>query len=234
MDTRVLFRQQPDYFEVQPGNSPHASFSNERKGRTSLLPLPTGAVGKGLQLLLSQPLLLLQVLLPDEQRGLGLDEAPVVLQLLGGQLARQEAGDQVLPAVQVILQVFGVLPLLAQQTVAVVQRLLGAGRGGRGGAESKGHGLDPMQSTCHIHITFGRGLSPRSNAEVNILQREKSNICIAYFIALKSIGNISFDVIRKPAKMARCYFQTARGQFYHMSTEGRVDRNVIETGPQFR
>lgn len=82
------------------------------------------AVGKRLQLLLSQPLLLLQVLLPDEQRGLSLHEAPVVLQLLGGQLTRQEGGDHVLSPVQVILQIFGVLPLFAQQTVAIVQRLL--------------------------------------------------------------------------------------------------------------
>ncbi len=93
---------------------------------SSLLPSHIQAVGKRLQLLLSQPLLLLQVLLPDEQRGLGLDEAPVVLQLLGGQLARQEGGDQVLSPVQVILQIFGVLPLFAQQTVATVQRLLSA------------------------------------------------------------------------------------------------------------
>lgn len=84
------------------------------------------AVGEGLQLLLSQPMLLLQVLLLYEQRGLGLDEAPVVLQLLGRQLTGQEGGDHVLSPVQVILQVFGVLPLFAQQTVAAVQRLLRA------------------------------------------------------------------------------------------------------------
>lgn len=84
------------------------------------------AVVERLQLLLSQPLLLLQVLLPDEQRGLRLHEAPVVLQLLGGQLARQEGGDEVLSPVQVILQIFGVLPLFAQQTMATVQRLLSA------------------------------------------------------------------------------------------------------------
>lgn len=84
------------------------------------------AAGERLQLLLSQPLLLLQVLLPYEQRGLGLDEAPVVLQLLGRQLTGQEGGDHVLSPVQVILQIFGVLPLFAQQTVAAVQRLLSA------------------------------------------------------------------------------------------------------------
>lgn len=53
---------------------------------SSLLSSQVEAVGKGLQLLLSQPLFLLQVLLSDEQRGLSLDEATVVLQLLGGQL----------------------------------------------------------------------------------------------------------------------------------------------------
>lgn len=49
-------------------------------------PLPSSqiqAVRKHLQLLLSEFLLLLQVLLPDEQRGFSLDEAAVVLQLLG-------------------------------------------------------------------------------------------------------------------------------------------------------
>ena len=95
---------------------------NER--RHLQLPSKVEAVGERLQLLLSQPLLLLQVLLLDEQRGLGLDKPPVVLQLLGRQLARQEGGDQVLSAVQVILQIFGILPLFAQQTVAIVQRLL--------------------------------------------------------------------------------------------------------------
>lgn len=87
-------------------------------------PSQVQAAAQGLQLLLSQPLLLLQVLLPDEQRGLGLHEAPVVLQLLGRQLAGQEGGDHVLPPVQVDLQIFGVLSLFAQQTVATVQRLL--------------------------------------------------------------------------------------------------------------
>lgn len=103
--------------------------SQDRKEKSVLsllLPSHIQAVGKGLQLLLSQPLLLLQVLLTDEQRGLGLDEAPVVLQLLGRQLTRQEGRDQVLSPVQVILQIFGVLPLFAQQTVATVQGLLSA------------------------------------------------------------------------------------------------------------
>lgn len=90
------------------------------------LPSQTQAVGERLQLLLSEPLLLLQVLLTYEQRGLGLDEAPVVLQLLGRQLTGQEGGDHVLSPVQVILQIFGILPLFAQQTVAAVQRLLSA------------------------------------------------------------------------------------------------------------
>lgn len=88
------------------------------------VPSQTQAAAQGLQLLLSQPLLLLQVLLPDEQRGLGLHEAPVVLQLLGRQLAGQEGGDHVLSPVQVVLQIFGILSLFAQQTVATVQRLL--------------------------------------------------------------------------------------------------------------
>lgn len=86
--------------------------------------LQTEAGGQSLQLLLSQTLPLLQVFLADQQRGLGLDEASVVLQLLGRQLPGQEGGDQVLPAVQVVLQVFGVLPLFAQETVAAVQRFL--------------------------------------------------------------------------------------------------------------
>lgn len=104
--------------------------SGEKKKEKSVLSLPLHsqiqAAGERLQLLLSQPLLLLQVLLPYEQRGLGLDEAPVVLQLLGRQLTGQEGGDHVLSPVQVILQIFGVLPLFAQQTVAAVQRLLSA------------------------------------------------------------------------------------------------------------
>lgn len=87
------------------------------------------AAGEGLQLLLSQSLLLFKVLLPDEQRRLRLDEAPVVLQLLGGQLTRKKGGNQVLSPVQVILQIFGVLPLFAEQTVATVQRLLRAETG---------------------------------------------------------------------------------------------------------
>lgn len=82
------------------------------------------AAAQGLQLLLPQPLLLLQVLLPDEQRGLGLHEAPVVLQLLDRQLARQEGGDHALSPVQVVLQIFGILSLFAQQPVATVQRFL--------------------------------------------------------------------------------------------------------------
>lgn len=101
-----------------------------KKEERSALSVPPSsqvqAVGEGIQLLLSQPMFLLQVLLPYEQRGLGLDEAPVVLQLLGRQLTGQEGGDHVLSPVQVILQVFGVLPLLAQQTMAAVQRLLRA------------------------------------------------------------------------------------------------------------
>lgn len=100
----------------------------EKEQSVPSLPLSSQiqAVGEGLQPLLSQPLLLLQVLLLYEQRGLGLDEAPVVLQLLGRQLTGQEGGDHVLSPVQVILQIFGVLPLFAQQTVAAVQRLLRA------------------------------------------------------------------------------------------------------------
>lgn len=84
----------------------------------------TQAVRKRFQLLLPELLLLLQVLLLDEQRGLGLDEAPVVLKLLGRQLARQEGADQALSPVQVVLQIFGVFPLFAQQAVATVQGLL--------------------------------------------------------------------------------------------------------------
>lgn len=109
-----------------------------------VLLLSSQAVGERLQLLLSQPLLLLQVLLPDEQRGLGLHEAPVVLQLLGGQLTPQEGGDQVLPAVQVILQIFGVLPLFAQQTVATVQRLLSAD------TEDKEHEIYLLMFPLHL------------------------------------------------------------------------------------
>lgn len=103
----------------------HFSFNTGDERRLlSSLPSQIQAVGERLQLLLPQPLLLLQVLLPDEQRGLGLDKVPVVLQLLGRQLAGQEGGDHVLPAVQVILQIFGILSLFTQQTVAAVQRLL--------------------------------------------------------------------------------------------------------------
>lgn len=115
--------------KVQPKLSPCLFEHWERKEESVLvllLPSQIQAVGEGLQLLLSQPLLLLHVLLPNEQRGLGLDEAPVVLQLLGGQLTWQEGGDQVLSPVQVILQIFGILPLFAQQAVATVQRLLSA------------------------------------------------------------------------------------------------------------
>lgn len=50
-----------------------------KRSKSKISPSQIQAAGKGLQLLLSQPLLLLQVLLPDEQRRLGLDEAPVVL-----------------------------------------------------------------------------------------------------------------------------------------------------------
>lgn len=109
--------EQPELFE-------HLQAKNGQIG--ALTASQVEAVVERLQLLLSQPLLLLQVLLPDEQRGLRLHEAPVVLQLLGGQLSRQEGGDEVLSPVQVILQIFGILPLFAQQTMATVQRLLSA------------------------------------------------------------------------------------------------------------
>lgn len=46
------------------------------------------------------------------------------MQLLGRQLPRQEGRHLALPPVQVVLQVFGVVPLFAQQTVAAVQGLL--------------------------------------------------------------------------------------------------------------
>lgn len=130
-----MWQTEPE--KVQPNSlhvffwTSHPSFkaSQERKEKSVLpllLPSKIQAVGKGLQLLLSQPLLLLQVLLPDKQWGLGLDKALVVLQLFGGQLTRQEGRDKVLSPVQVILQIFGILPLFAQQTVATVQRLLSA------------------------------------------------------------------------------------------------------------
>lgn len=120
-------RQVPPTFSVCLWE--HQRRSGERgSDQCSVLPSQAQAVGQGLQLLLSQPLLLLQVFLPDEQRGLGPDEVPVVLQLLGGHLAGQEGGDHALSPVQVILQIFGVLPLFAQQTVAAVQGLLSTER----------------------------------------------------------------------------------------------------------
>ncbi len=112
----------------------------------SLLSSQVQAAVEGLELLLSQPLLLLQVLLSDEQRGFCLDEAAVVLQLLGGQLTRQEGGDQVLSPVQIILQIFGVLPLFAQQAVATVQRLL---RAETEGQEDKLHLISLLHDICH-------------------------------------------------------------------------------------
>lgn len=77
-----------------------------------------------LQLLLGQPLLLLQLLVPDEQVGCGLQEAVVEQQLLVAELLLQEGRHHLLPPLQVLLQLVGILPLLAEQTMAAIQGAL--------------------------------------------------------------------------------------------------------------
>lgn len=77
-----------------------------------------------LQLLLGQPLLLLQLLVPDEQVGCGLQEAVVEQQLLVAELLLQEGRHHLLPPLQVLLQLAGIPPLLAEQPMAAVQGAL--------------------------------------------------------------------------------------------------------------
>lgn len=77
-----------------------------------------------LQLLLGQPLLLLQLLVPDEQVDCGLQEAVVEQQLLVAELLLQEGRHHLLPPLQVLLQLAGIPPLLAEQPMAAVQGAL--------------------------------------------------------------------------------------------------------------
>lgn len=68
--------------------------------------------------------LLFEVLLFDQQGGLELNEVSVALELLLREVFGEDASDHPLPAVQVLLQVFCILPLPGQELVPFVQRLL--------------------------------------------------------------------------------------------------------------
>lgn len=178
----------------------------KEKSVLPLAPLPsqTQAVGERFQLLLSEPLLLLQVLLTYEQRGLGLDEALVVLQLLGRQLTGQEGGDHVLSPVQIILQIFGILPLFAQQTVAAVQRLLSA--------ETECSDKSYMMPTLFVR-------------HEQIAGSKVCKVCKSCVQWKTEQWELFDDVQTATGLEVQCFLK---------STEGRVDTSVIETRLEFR
>ena len=78
-------------------------------------------VQQALQLLLAQLDLVLQFTLLDDEGRLHLHKVPVVVQAFCVQVGLHDAGNQPLPAVQVLLQLLGILVLLHQQLTLLRQ-----------------------------------------------------------------------------------------------------------------
>lgn len=74
--------------------------------------------------------LVLQLTLLDDEGRLHLHEVLVVRQAVVAQVAGQDVEHEALPAVQVLLQLLGVLVLLDEDALLLEQRLLGAERQG--------------------------------------------------------------------------------------------------------
>ena len=95
------------------------------------------------QMLLPLPYEVVQTALADEQRGRGADQLAVEQQLGGAQAGREQRAYHPLPALQVVLQLPGVLPLGQQLGALLEEGGLDAGgltelqeEGGAGGRQS--------------------------------------------------------------------------------------------------
>lgn len=82
------------------------------------------ALSQSCQLLLPLPYEVVQVALTNQKGGFGADEAAVVLELQFGEVAGQDGVDQVLPPVEVLLQLQGVFSLTEEQRAFVMEGVL--------------------------------------------------------------------------------------------------------------